>query len=108
MSDDTTKAAEESMSKHSTTFLKLCVSELEDAIQTLETGNIHLVDDLVKARERIVELEGILACGSAQQDIYENRIAELTEALEKIAADFGTDHCDGNTMIAYEVLRSNK
>ena len=29
---------------------------------------------------------------------------KLREALEKIAKDFGTDHCDGNTMIAKEAL----
>lgn len=33
-----------------------------------------------------------------------NRVKRLTEALELIAKDFGTDHCDGNTMIAKKAL----
>ena len=31
------------------------------------------------------------------------KVAEV--ALEEIAKDFGTDYCDGNTMIAIEALR---
>jgi len=32
----------------------------------------------------------------------------LAEALEKIAADMGTDNCDGNTIIACEALANYK
>ena len=44
---------------------------------------------------------------SAYQELLEQAnamVKRLLEALEKISADFGTDHCDGNTMIAFEAL----
>jgi hypothetical protein len=33
-----------------------------------------------------------------------NLLPEMATALEEIAKDFGTDACDGNTMIAHEAL----
>lgn len=34
----------------------------------------------------------------------EQKLAVATQALSEIAEDFGTDHADGNTMIAHEAL----
>lgn len=33
-------------------------------------------------------------------------LAMAKEALKKIAKDFGTDHCDGNTLIAQEAIEA--
>lgn len=34
-----------------------------------------------------------------------DKLTLAIEALEEIAEDFGTDYCDGNTMIAHETLK---
>jgi hypothetical protein len=66
---------------------------------------------------RIAELEAKAVSANERErrymDIDHERMREsqeniwLRKALERIAADFGTDACDGNTMIAREALQPN-
>lgn len=77
---------------------------------------------LEQANERIAELEAENAAlkraksenderfmierdeARAETAASESRCQKYREALDKIAKDFGTDYCDGNTMIAREAL----
>lgn len=54
-------------------------------------GNEHKMNGALSAKQE--QLDGV----REERDRYR-------AALEEIAADFGTDHCDGNTMIAREAL----
>ena len=74
---------------------------------------------LKQEQARIKELENEVSTGmelnfnTVQKKMQENaklkaQLSDAVKALEEIAAEFGTDYCSGDTMIAYEALAKLK
>lgn len=68
-------------------------------IEQMQFEEKNLLKQLTDAQAEIKRLQS-----RRNHEFCEAQIKDYEEALEEIAKEFGTDHCDGNTMTAKETL----